>query len=528
MKPRDTVTKMGKLVAMASIAGLGLGCDPGSLMPDRASTITILRGGSDAQEIQLWSTKYLLFLPLVDRFGTDVRPRLAESWEHSPDHRVWTFHLRDDVVWHDGVPVTAHDVAFSLRLFAHPDVLFTARLWAVDSISVPDDYTLRLFMSQGYYADPRKSWPVFFPRHLLEDLDPAEFYEWDFWTHPVGNGTYRFVRYVSGTAFELEANPDFYAGKPNIERVIVRLGTLNQVVELTSGGADVVFDLGPSDVLTLRQDPRFVVYHREEWSELYLVYWNHRHPLLGDPAVRRALSHAIDRRELLAALAFPDDVPLVGGLGNEEGQDPERRRGWDRAPAFDPEMAARLLDRAGWTVGQPDGIRRNAGRPARFTLMAPSSGALGGVAQATLIRQQLRRVGVEVDILPLESVGLVRRAVDSGDFDAAITWVDQDPHTILYDWFGGPADTGGRQSSPFGYADAEARGLLEILMNEPDPRARDTLYLRLNEIIRRDMPVTLLFPGVYNHAAHRRIRGFREGWPRALSYAEQLFIEEGP
>ena len=196
-------------------------------------------------------------------------------------------------------------------------------------------------------------------------------------------------------------------------------------------------------------------------------------------------------------------------------------------------MAAGLLDQAGWSDGDGDGVREKAGRQARFTLLAPSSGALGGVAQAVLIQQQLQRIGVSVEIHPLESAGLVRKAIESGEFDAAITWVDQDPHTILYDWFGGPADTHPdsdpeSRSGPFGYYDAEAVRLLEVLLGEPDPRAQDTLYLRVNEILRRDMPVTLLFPGVYNHAAHRRIRGFRQGWPSALSYAEQLFIREGP
>jgi peptide/nickel transport system substrate-binding protein len=527
------MTTLGKLLAIASIAGFAFGCDPGSRRPDRASTMTILSEERDAQEIRSGNPKYMLFLPLVDRHGPDIRPRLAESWEHSPDYRTWTFHIRDDVVWHDGVPVTAHDVAFSLELFAHPDVLFYGRISAVDSISVPDDHTITLFLSQEYYVDPRKAFTVFFPKHLLEDLDPAEFYEWDFWTRPVGNGPYRFVRYTPQTAFELEANPGFYAGKPAIERAVIRLGSNNPMVALTSGGADVVFSLRPAEVLALRDDPRFVVYHYEEWTEVYLIYWNHSHPLLGDGTVRRALTHAIDRRELVQVLAFPDDVSLVGGLGNEELADPGRRRGWDRVPAYDPAMAARLLDRAGWSDGDGDGVREKAGRQARFTLLAPSSGALGGVAQAVLIQQQLQRMGVSVEIHPLESAGLVRKAIESGDFDAAITWVDQDPHTILYNWFGGPADTHPdsdpeSRSGPFGYYDAEAAHLFEILLDEPDPRAQDTLYLRVKEILRRDMPVTLLFPGVYNHAAHRRIRGFRQGWPSALSYAEQLLIREGP
>lgn len=497
---------------------------------DRASTMTILRNGRLTDEIRQYNSKYLLFLPLVDRRGTDIRPRLAESWDHSPDYRTWTFHLRHDVRWHDGVPVTAHDVAFSLELFAHPDVLFNARIWGVDSVSVPDEHTITLVMSETMLGDPRHSWPVFFPRHLLENLDPAEFYEWDFWTHPIGNGPYRFARYVPRTAMELEANADFYAGKPSIERVIIRSGSRNPVVELRGGAADVAFDLRPADVLALGDDPRFEVYHHGDGAELYVLYWNHRHPMLADAAVRRALDHAIDRRELARILAFPDDVPLVGGLGNDGLLDPEGRREWDRVPTHDPALAARLLDEAGWVDRDADGIREKGGQQARFTLLVPQSEALGGVAQGLLLQEQFEDVEVRVEIRPAESAGLVRDAVEGGDFEAAITWVDQDPHTILHTWLGEPTEAGGRASElrPLGYHDPEAAHLLEALMATPEPRARDTLYLRFNEIFRRDAPVAILLPGVYNHAANRRIRGFRPSWPFVLNYAEELSIERQP
>ena len=80
--------------------------------------------------------------------------------------------------------------------------------------------------------------------------------------------------------------------------------------------------------------------------------------------------------------------------------------------------------------------------------------------------------------------------------------------------------------APFGYYDAEAAQLLQALDAEPNPDAQDTLYARINEIFRRDMPVTFLFPMLANHVAHRRIRGFRQGWPAFLGNAEELWIEE--
>ncbi len=507
-------------LAIPLIAGLGFGCGSASEDADRGATMTILMDGDDVNEIRLWAPKYLLWLPLVDRYGPDIRPRLAESWEHSPDYRTWTFHLRDDVRWHDGVPVTAHDVAFSLELFAHPDVLFPARgpaLW-VDSISVPDDHTITLALTRPV-GDLPGGWMVVFPRHLLHDLDPADFYEWDFWTRPVGNGPYRFVRHVPKTMLELESNPDFYAGEPAIKRVVVKFRSADPVIELTSGGADVAGGLGPAAVLRFKADPRFVVYYRYDWGVLQVIYWNQRHPLFADATVRRALSHAIDRRALSRMLNFPEEMPLVGGVSNKDLVDhPYTRGGGDQGLTYDPETAKRLLEQAGWIDRDGDGIRERAGREARFTLLTLSEYIPDGAAQALLIQHQLRSVGVAVEIRPVDWAA-AQDAYRAGDFEAMIATVENAPSSILRAWFG--------ELSGFGYYEAEAVRLLHALDAELDPEAQDTLYARINEIFHRDTPVTFLFPMIEPDVAHRRIRGLRQGWPAFLGNAEELWIEEG-
>ena len=509
---------------------MGLACGAASGDPDRNASMTVLVDGSEATQMRLYSLKSLLFLSLTDEDGSVINPRLAESWTHSPDYRRWTLRLRDDVRWHDGVQVTAHDVAFSAELFRHPDVLFPARIWGLDSAVVVDDQTIALFLERPTYHPPGGAWTVFFPKHLLGDLDPARFYEWDFWERPIGNGPYRFVRRVPRTMVEFEANPDFYAGEPSIRTVVAKFSSANPVIELTSGAADAAFDLGPADLLKLDVDPRFVVYYANDWSEIYLVYWNHRHPLLADARVRRALDHALDRRELARVANLPNEIPLVGGLGNDGGLDPDRRRGWDRVPAYDPERAERLLEQAGWVDRDGDGIRDKAGQRARFTLLSPQGGSLGAEPMALLMEDRWRRVGVAAEVRPME-MAVVREALRSGSFDAAIIWENQDAHTILWSWFGGPVDpepgeTGNAQVR-FGYQDAEAADILEVVLATPEPAAQDTLYARFNEILRRDSPVMLLFPGVYRYVAHRRIRGFRQGrgW---LTRPEELWIQEEP
>ena len=503
-----------------------VGCGPGPDDSDQAdSTVAVLFEGDEwllgpaADDAQ----KFLMFLPLVRGFGHEATDRLAERWEHSPDYRTWTYHLRTDVRWHDGVPVTAHDMVFSLKLFAHPDVLFgtSQGVQSIELLTVPDDHTLTITWQKpnAYGLD---GWTVFYPKHLLEALDPKEFYQWEFWTHPVGNGPYRYVRHVPKTMMELEANPDFYAGEPAIERVVLKFSTANKLIELTSGNVEVILHVDHSDVPRLEADPRFRVYHLFAFTEPLALLWNHRHPLLADPLVRRALWQAIDRRELLEVLNFPEKTPVVGGLSPWARSRQLLREGkLDEGFAYNPEVARGLLERAGWFDREGDGTRERDGVQAHFTLLASAGGLISTREPAVFIQDQLRRVGVEMEIQSVAG-SVAREAYRSGDFDAVIGVVPNVPEWLLQrDWFG--------EGSRIGYHNPEIVRLLEALTVYLDPSGQDTLYARINEILRRDMPVAFLFPWVETYAAHSRIRGLSTpDRAHPLMHMDELWIEEEP
>jgi len=493
---------MVRLLATLILAASAAGCSPPGEDPDRGSTMTLLVTEGDRYTVRRGLVTPLLFLPLVIDEGPRGIPRLAESWEHSPDYRTWTYHLRDDLRWHDGVPVTAHDVAFNIELFKHPDVHWAPWIWgSVDSVSVTDDHTITLYRNKPSLRLWR--FTHMYPKHLLADLDPAGFYEWDFWIRPVGNGPYRFVRHVPQTTFEFEANPDFYAG---------------EVIELTSGAADVAFALLSAEVLKLDADPEFIVYRSYDWLDMPAIFWNQAHPLFADAVVRRALSHAIDRREIARVLHYPDEMPLMGGFSDPHwGDEPYRLRGWDQGPTYDPELAARLLEQAGWIDRDRDGIREKDDWEARFTLSVQTGAWIPGLEPGILIQDQLRNVGIAVEIRGLEYAAW-RDAWKAGAFEGMVGWLENDPPSILGSWF---------DPSPFGYYNAEVVRLFRSLETTFDTEARYAVYRRINQIMRRDMPVTFLFPQTDAFAAHRRIRGLRSGamW-NALAQAEELWIEE--
>ncbi len=449
------------------------------------------------------SPKFLMFEPLVRGYGSRARPGLAQRWEHSGDFRTWTYHLRRDVRWHDGVPFTAHDVAFSLELFRKPEIALHGFALMIDSIAVPDEQTLVLtFLRPTGPEEALAGWPVFYPKHLLKDLDQARFFDWEFWTRPVGNGPYRFVRGVSNTMIELEANPDYFEDTPAIERVVLRLSSANTVTELRSGNVDVAYYLSAPEIAALATDPRFRVYFQWITSEPQAIHWNRSNPFLADALVRRALSHAVDRRELARLLYLPDEMPLVGGLSpDDRALDLYREGKLDQGLVFDPRAAGELLDEAGWLDRDGDGVRERAGIEARFTLLARQGGILSTLEPALLLQNQLRRVGVEVEIRPVES-RVWRELFRSGDFDATIHDVRNVPSDLLRQGFFG-------EGTKIGYRNPEIVRLLEALTMELTPTGQDTLYARINDILRRDVPVTFLFPYFEAYAAHRKVRGLR-------------------
>lgn len=474
----------------------------------RAGTITIGIGSeSELVNPADWEgAQHLVFLPLMALNAEgELEGRLARTWTHSADHREWTYYLRSDVRWHDGVPTTAHDVKFTLDLLTHPDVLdYSPEMF--ERIEVVDDTTITIrYRSLPEYFH---TWTVFFPNHLLAGLDPRAFYRWDFWKQPVGNGPYRFSRAEAGSMMELEANPDYFRGKPRIERVIFRFG--RQLTRLLSGEVDAISYANPMEIAKLGTDARFRTYY---WYQVAYstraILWQHRHPLFDDARVRRALTLALDRRELLQVVNLPADAAIVDGPFT--GRQLLRRELPEPLP-YNPEAATALLDDVGWQDADRDGVRERDGVPFRFTALVEPVAPLRPVAE--FVQSQFRRVGVDMELQVLDAT-VVRDQIRAGQFDAAFTTLGAE---LVARYF----------TDPFaaGYRNSRVVELLERAEAEADPDTLDVIYYELAQIFRRDVPVTYLFPIMYTLLAHRRIRGLSTPWQADIvRHAEDLWLE---
>ncbi len=479
------------------------------------STVTVsTRIGAEAlnPSADTWS-KFLVFLPLVTVSETgELEGRLARSWEHSRDFREWTYHLRTDVRWHDGVPVTARDVKFTLDLLSNPAALYFGPDY-FESITVIDDSTVTIRSID--FALEWASWIVFFPEHLLKHLDPGRLYDWDFWMHPVGNGPYRFVRYLPETSMEFAANPDYFRGSPRIGRVLLKFDPEGRLSELLSGNVDAIATANPSERPKLAEDPRFRAYQSPD-GLVRVLYWKNDHPLFQDPRVRRALTLAVNRTELQRLLGIPETIPVVDGV-----LAPERLLRADVPPPlpYDPVQAGGLLAEAGWVDHVGGRVREREGTPFHFALLVPGGSGTAGIWQraAVFVQEQYRRVGVRMDIKLLDHAVVTER-LRRGNFEAVLTF------SAGMNWL---EETFGR-GSPLGYRNGKVDELLARLRSTANPEERDSIHREFIRIFQAEAPVTFLGPVAWTSFVHRRLRGLRTPFrANPLQFMDDLWLEDG-
>jgi peptide/nickel transport system substrate-binding protein len=368
---------------------------------------------------------HALFTPLV-RYdeNLEVQPYLAESWELQDDTAV-VFQLRRDVRWHDGRPVTAHDVEFTFNTAKNPEaasLLGTAFLADVESARVVDDYTIVFRFARPHAQALEDFYWAPAPRHLLEGIAPAELRNAPFNREPVGSGPLRFGAWRANEQLTLVRNPDFpeaLGGPAAADRVVFRIipESSTLLTETLTGRVHVNVRVMPEQVRQVR-DNADADLHSYPGRTVHYIGWNNARPPFDDARVRRAMAHAIDRQEIVDALLFGEGRVATSTIPpwhrlHPSGIEPLQH---DRA------LAARLLEEAGWATVGPDGIRRNAqGEPLRFTLMASDDALRRGVVE--VLQSQLRQVGADVEVRIMEFQTMLQNHRNR-DFDAVFTnWV---------------------------------------------------------------------------------------------------------
>jgi len=489
--------RRARALALAAAAGL-LACGGSTRVPDHAVRVALysnptsltLIGGADQSSSQV-ACMISDGLVAYDAQLNYV-PMVARSWEMAPDASTLTFHLRDDVVWHDGQRLTSRDVAYTVAKIKDPAT--QARQWvssfaSVASVDTPDPLTVVVRYSAPV-ADALEAWRVpLIPEHAASK--DANFVDGAFAHHPIGCGPFEFVSFDAGQSVVLAAFDRYWGGRPAMDRMVFK------IVGAERTGYESLL-LKELDLLTVTPDlwresltspaaarlARFVYYRFNAWR----VDWNQTdaRPFFHDKRVRRAMLMALDRKAFVDAVAAGLARPGVSSYPPESPwSDPSIA-----AIPFDPAAAARLLDEAGWRRPASGGLRQKNGVPFRFTLLFPAGAQELSDRMAAWMQQSLAEVGVGVTIEKLAGDVFSKRR-KSHAFDAAVGTLVFDATPDRYDLYHSSAREGGFNYG--GFSDPEVDRLLEAGRTTVDPAARRAVYFRLQRTLDDLQPVSFLF-----------------------------------
>ncbi|BDE05565.1 ABC transporter substrate-binding protein [Vulcanimicrobium alpinum] len=487
---------------------LGMTTEPRSLSPlfsldDYANTVdrlafdVLISVGSDGRT-------------LVPRLAAEV-PSLRNGGI-SRDGRTLTYHLRRNVKWHDGVPFTSKDVAFSYHAIMNPanNVPNRHGYDQIASVATPDPYTVVFRLKEPYapaittlFGDDTCG-PIL-PEHLLGRYPNLN--EVDFNQHPVGTGPFKVVRWDRGSSVELDANDDYYLGKPKLRRISVRFvpdeNTL--VTQMRTHELDVFAEMSVNAYGQMRGIPgtRAVLSNVHGAANLLM---NTTHDALRDPRVRRAIAAAIDKDAIVRNFAY--------GAGTVAGADlPSFMWAYDpnaRAQPHDPARARAFLRDAGYVPG-PGGIVQKAGRPLSLTF-AYSQNNIAARLIAVQIQSYLREVGIDAQLKGFTTQMMFNAYAAGGIYQAGkfdLAWYTMtlgvDPDSSGRFTCGAIPPNGQNYSR---YCNREMDAAQTAGLRTFDLAARKRAYARSQELLVHDVPAVFVFWPKNIDAADAGLRGF--------------------
>ncbi len=440
----------------------------------------------------------------------EMVPDLAERWDVAPDGKTWTFHLRRNARWHDGVPFMADDVKFTFDSILNPKVNSVRRSDFIINgkpivFRVVDKYTVQALLPEPFAPFLINAGIGLIPKHLLagQDINKAEFNR-----HPVGTGPFVFKEWRAGDHVTVARNPAYYLGKPLLKEIVYKEipDENSRLVALEADEIDET-DIPPKDYTRMKQAKGVRVFEYDALLYTYLGF-NLANPKFADKRVRQALAYATDKSQLVGlifrGLASPAYAPSAPASWAYSGRVPKY--------AYDPEQAKRLLKEAG-------------AENLEFTILV-NQGNKEREKAAVILQQQYRKVGVKVKVRVLEWSALlkiVNAPKDPKEFEAVIMgWslgLDPDAYSI---WHSSQYPRGFNFVK---YKNAAVDRLLEQGRTTIARNKRRDIYRKVWELIAADQPYIFLWYPKTVSGIRDRVGGLSKPGPAGMFlHLEKVFI----
>ena len=420
----------------------------------------------------------------------EIEPDLVESWEVSPDGLIWTFHLRENVRFHDGTECTAEDVKFIYDMIMAPEVgsKLLSRLPPIEQLEVLDRYTVKVVLKEPYAPFLYFMRHSIAPKHLLENVDLQKT---EFNRCPVGTGPFRLSEWTADDRITFVANEEYFDGRPYLDKVVVATYPDRPTLwaQMMKERVDVVPQLLVEDVSIVEADPAFEV----------LVY-NLQDPLFADVRIRQAISYALNREDLIK-IALLDYGKACAG--------PFYPNSWASNPGIEPyryvpAKAAQLLAEVGWEDTDGDGFLERGGQEFKFVLLVPEGDPIRERA-AKAMRLQLEEIGLKMEVDLRDLSAMLEEYLPDRTFQAALSTFTYgiDPDVASRVWHSGKIGRYNYSS----YQNREVDQLFHLGRRTLDRGKRQKIYHRIHELIVQDCPAAFLLTEYAFAAIAARIEG---------------------
>ena len=456
----------------------------------------------------------------------DLTGQLAKSWEISADNLTITFHLRPDLRWSDGKPLTSADCLFTLRLIQDEGTqsAYKADYIIVKRAEAPDPLTFVVHYDEPF-SPALSSWSslAILPKHVFEN---ENIMDTRLSREPKASiGPYKLTDWQSQQSILMTANENYFDGpvwiKERLTRIIPDRAT--QFLELSAGRLDSV-GLSPMQYSRLfeTRDELKKNFNRYKYLDFVYTYlgFNLKRKPFDDILVRKAIAYAIDRQEIL------DGVQL--GLGETIASPYKPGTFWVneqlKPRPFDPEYARKLLAEAGWVDSDGDGVVDKDGKPLSFTVLT-NNGNKQRADAATIMQQRLKKVGIHIKVRLVEWSAFIQNFINKRNFDAVILgWSlspDPDQYTIWHS-----SQTGPRQFNFLSYNNANVDAALDHARRTFDRNKRKAQYDLMQQEIHHDVPMVFLFAPYSLPVMHKRFHGIKAA-PAGIGYnSEKWYVPQ--
>ncbi len=422
---------------------------------------------------------------------------LASSYSTDDHGVVYTVHLRPNLTWQDGQPLTSADVLFTYHLIQNPDAQSPLQSsWQGIAVTTPDAHTVVFKLPGALASFPNNLTSGIVPQHLLTNIPPSDLRSADFNTvHPVGAGPFSWQAIqVAGNGdpdtaqeqIELTPFKDYAGGQPKLQKFVVQVfASEPQLIQaFASGQLTAVEGLNETPPQVMHKAS--VVQHNLPLRAANMVFFKTTSGVLADQSVRHALVQGTEVSKIIKELGYPTRAVNEPLLIGQAGYDPALAQ-----PKFNLVAAKAGLDAGGWQVGA-NGMRSKAGQQLEFSLSAANTHE--GHVVGSELKQQWRQLGVKLDVDYLDPVDF-QNAISAHSYDAVLDGITigEDPDVFVY-WDSSQADIRSPNRLNLSeYKSSAADASLEAARSRIDPAIRAVKLKAFLQTWQQDAPALALY-----------------------------------